>query len=97
MAERKITLDVDVGAKTYLASTGYSPVYGARPLNRAIQSELLNPLSVMLLSNKIQDGEVARVEFDGPANRLFVRPNHDVPQTDEDMDVDDSLEVEEMD
>ena len=61
LGERKIVLDLDEEAKNYLTSVGYSPVYGARPLNRAIQSELLNPLSVMILSDRVRDGEVVRV------------------------------------
>lgn len=81
-------------------SVGYSPTYGARPLNRAIQSELLNPLSVMLLSGRIQDGETVRVRFDGPHNRLQILPNHEGTIDDDSMDVDyddDDIEIEEMD
>jgi ATP-dependent Clp protease ATP-binding subunit ClpB len=79
---------------------GYSPQYGARPLNRAIQSDLLNPLSIMLLSGQIQDGEVAQVRFDGPHNRLYIIPNHASDPKHEWMDVDaddDQIEIEEMD
>jgi len=80
---------------------GYSTVYGARPLNRAIQSELLNPLSVMILSGRVLDGEVVRVRFDGPRNCLRIIPNHEGVGSDEWMDVDanadDDIEIEEMD
>jgi ATP-dependent Clp protease ATP-binding subunit ClpB len=80
---------------------GYSTVYGARPLNRAIQSELLNPLSVMILSGQVLDGEVVRVRFDGPHNRIRIIPNHEGVGSDEWMDVDanadDDIEIEEMD
>lgn len=83
-------------SKEYLVSIGYSTTYGARPLNRAIQSELLNPLSVMLLSDRVRDGETVRVRFDGPHNRLQIIPNHE-GQTDG-MEVDDDdIELEEMD
>ena len=73
-------------AKQYLVSSGYSPAYGARPLNRAIQQELLNPLSVMILSERVRDGETVHVQFDGPHNRLHIVPNHE--GTGDGMDVD---------
>lgn len=80
-------------------SVGYSPAYGARPINRAIQSELLNPLSILLLSGQILDGETVQVRFDGPHNRLNVIPNHEgmggVMDVD-DLD-DDDIDIEEMD
>lgn len=101
LADRKIKLDLDSESKNYLLSVGYSTVYGARPLNRAIQSELLNPLSVMILSGRVLDGEVVRVRFDGPHNRLRIIPNHEGVASDEWMDVDanedDDIEIEEMD
>ena len=100
LSERKITLQLDEEAKNYLASSGYSPVYGARPLNRAIQTDLLNPLSVMLLADRVRDGEVVRVGFDGPRNRLQIFANHEGFEVDS-MDVDygdeDELQIEEMD
>lgn len=101
LTDRKIVLDVDPEAKQYLAAVGYSPTYGARPLNRAIQSELLNPLSVMLLSEKILPSETAQVQFDGPRNRLVIVPNHEGHSA-EDIDMvngddDDDIEIEEMD
>ena len=94
-----MSLDVDADAKQYLCSIGYSPVYGARPLNRAIQQELLNPLSIMILSEKFLPGETIKIRFDGPHNRLIIVPNHEGHSTD-DMDVDwsdDDIEIEEMD
>lgn len=91
--EKKMTLDVDDESKNYLASIGYSTTYGARPLNRAIQSELLNPLSLMVLSEQVLDGETVKVRFDGPHNRLYIIPNH---AGEDYMDIDD-LEVEEVD
>lgn len=83
-------------------SVGYSTSYGARPINRAIQSELLNPLSILLLSGRVLDGETAKVRFDGPHNRLNVIPNHEgmgvrMDVDDEDEDEDDDIEIEEMD
>ena len=94
-----MTLDVDAESKNYLASMGYSPAYGARPLNRAIQAELLNPLSVLILGEQIKDGEKIRVRFDGPHNRLVIIPNHErTGIAVEEMDIDDDdVQIEEMD
>jgi len=100
LSERRIVLELDGEAENYLASNGYSPIYGARPLNRAIQSDLLNPLSVMILSEQVRDGETIRVEFDGPHNRLRIIPNHQ-GTGEVDMDTDgvdfDDIDVEVMD
>jgi ATP-dependent Clp protease ATP-binding subunit ClpB len=61
LSDRKIVLDVDGKAKTWLANTGYDPVYGARPLKRVIQRQLQNPLASMLLSGALKDGDTVRV------------------------------------
>ncbi len=61
LEERKITLDLDVAARKWLADAGYDPVYGARPLKRIIQTHLQNPLATMLLEGRIPDGETMRV------------------------------------
>jgi ATP-dependent Clp protease ATP-binding subunit ClpB len=61
LSDRKIVLDLDIGAKTWLANTGYDPVYGARPLKRVIQRQLQNPLASMLLSGALKDGDTVRV------------------------------------
>ncbi|PCH33652.1 hypothetical protein WOLCODRAFT_141737 [Wolfiporia cocos MD-104 SS10] len=99
LADKKMVLDIEPAAKQYLMSSGYSPIYGARPLNRAIQTELLNPLSVMILSDRIRDGETIRVRFDGPHNRLAIIPNHEAGADSMDIDQDDieDIEIEEMD
>jgi ATP-dependent Clp protease ATP-binding subunit ClpB len=61
LAERKVTLELDTRARTWLASQGFDPVYGARPLKRVIQRSLQNPLAERLLAGKIKDGETVRV------------------------------------
>ncbi len=65
LAERKIAIDLDRPAKDWLANTGYDPVYGARPLKRAIQRHLQDPLAEQLLEGKIKDGDTVRVSSDG--------------------------------
>jgi ATP-dependent Clp protease ATP-binding subunit ClpB len=61
LADRKIILQIDDDAKTWLANTGYDPVYGARPLRRVIQRHLQNPLASMLLSGEVLDGSTVEV------------------------------------
>jgi ATP-dependent Clp protease ATP-binding subunit ClpB len=61
LADRKITLDLDEKARTWLANAGYDPVYGARPLKRVIQRELQNPLAGFILQGRIKDGDKVRV------------------------------------
>jgi ATP-dependent Clp protease ATP-binding subunit ClpB len=61
LAERKITLELDDKAKSWLAQAGYDPVYGARPLKRVIQRSLQNPLAELILSGRINDGETVDV------------------------------------
>jgi ATP-dependent Clp protease ATP-binding subunit ClpB len=62
LAERHVTLELTDGAKVFLVNTGYDPSYGARPLKRAIQKEIENPLGRLILEGKIRDGEKVRVE-----------------------------------
>jgi ATP-dependent Clp protease ATP-binding subunit ClpB len=54
--ERKITLELDDAARTFLADKGYDPAYGARPLKRTIQKLVQDPLAEMILSGKVKDG-----------------------------------------
>ena len=53
---RRITLELDDGARAWLADKGYDPVYGARPLKRVIQRHLQDPLAQLLLSGTVTDG-----------------------------------------
>jgi len=61
LADRKITLDVDDAALTWLAEKGYDPAFGARPLKRVLQRWVQDPLASMLLAGKIKDGETVHV------------------------------------
>src|ERR1041385_1793733 len=61
LADRKIALDIDETAERWLADKGYDPVYGARPLKRAIQRELQNPLAQQILEGRIPDGATVHV------------------------------------
>ena len=61
LAERKITLDLDEGAMTWLADEGYDPVFGARPLKRVIQRSLQDQLAEMILAGEVKDGETLHI------------------------------------
>jgi ATP-dependent Clp protease ATP-binding subunit ClpB len=65
LAERNVTLVLDDSAKELLMREGYDPTYGARPLKRAIQSYIQNPLAVKLLQGEIQPGQTVRVSAHG--------------------------------
>jgi ATP-dependent Clp protease ATP-binding subunit ClpB len=62
LAQRHIDIELSDRAKDFIALKGYEPAFGARPLKRAIQTYLLNPLSSKLLSGEIKDGDVLKVE-----------------------------------
>jgi ATP-dependent Clp protease ATP-binding subunit ClpB len=61
LAQQNLTLDVDAAAKKLLASEGYDPQFGARPLKRAIQEHLLDPLATKLLAGEFKPGEKIKV------------------------------------
>jgi ATP-dependent Clp protease ATP-binding subunit ClpB len=63
-------LEVEPAARAFLAEAGYDPTYGARPLKRAIQRELQDPLALRLLAGEIRPGETIRVER-GPQGLIF--------------------------
>jgi ATP-dependent Clp protease ATP-binding subunit ClpB len=62
LAERRLELDVTEAAKELLAEEGWDPAYGARPLKRAIQRLLENPLALELLEGRFSDGDLIRVD-----------------------------------
>jgi ATP-dependent Clp protease ATP-binding subunit ClpB len=62
LEQQKITLKLSDSAKALIARAGYDPVYGARPLKRAIQKELLDPLSIDILEGKFHEGQVIQVD-----------------------------------
>ncbi|HEU4968571.1 AAA family ATPase, partial [Sphingomonas sp.] len=68
LADRKVTLELTDAARAWLGRVGYDPVYGARPLKRAVQKYLQDPLAEMILAGDIRDG--ATVEVDEGDGRL---------------------------
>jgi ATP-dependent Clp protease ATP-binding subunit ClpB len=61
LEDRKITITLDASARDWLAEKGYDPAYGARPLKRAIQKALQDPLAELILEGAIRDGETITV------------------------------------
>lgn len=63
LADRRITLDIRESALNHLAAAGYDPVYGARPLRRVIEHEVMNPLAKQILAGEIVDGSQITIDF----------------------------------
>jgi ATP-dependent Clp protease ATP-binding subunit ClpB len=72
LKDRKITLALSAEAKAWLGRVGYDPVYGARPLKRAIQRYLQDPLADLLLRGEVPDGATVKVEEGDGALKLTV-------------------------
>jgi ATP-dependent Clp protease ATP-binding subunit ClpB len=87
LAQQQLTLITEPSALRYLAKEGYDPQFGARPLKRAIQEHLLNPLAMKLLDNEIKPGDTIKVTAED--DELVFRPQNKVtielkPQKDTD-------------
>jgi len=73
LAEKNITLEVTEEAKEWLAEVGYDVTFGARPLKRAIQRLVLNPLAEEILKGTIQEGDNVRIDL-GEQGKLIFTP-----------------------
>jgi ATP-dependent Clp protease ATP-binding subunit ClpB len=71
LADRKVTLDLTDAARAWLGRVGYDPVYGARPLKRAVQRYLQDPLADLILRGEVKDG--AAVHADEGDGKLLLR------------------------
>ena len=89
--DRNVQIECSDDVKDYLGRAGYSPAYGARPLQRLIEKEVLNRLAVLILRGAVRDGETAKVVMqDG---RIVVVPNHDEEsELEDDDDMEDEVE-----
>jgi ATP-dependent Clp protease ATP-binding subunit ClpB len=74
LSQRDLTLAVTDGAKRVLAEVGYDPAYGARPLRRAIQEYVLEPLSEKIIAGEIHPGDRVVVEAEGRELRFHAQP-----------------------
>ena len=88
---KHIKIDCSPAVREYLGNAGYSPAYGARPLSRLIEKEVLNRMAVLLLRGSIKDGETAKVVMED--GKIAVLPNHqgdsEEESSDDEMEVDD--------
>ena len=73
LKDRKLTIELTGNAKNYIAKTGYSPVYGARPLKRALQKLLLDTLAMGILEGKFAEGEHIIVDAKENGEMIFKR------------------------
>jgi ATP-dependent Clp protease ATP-binding subunit ClpB len=67
LSERKISLAVDQDAKDFLIDRGYDPTFGARPLRRAIQRYVEDPLAEEVLKGRFPEGGTLRIKLEGDA------------------------------
>lgn len=91
---KNVHIDCSPAVKDWLGAAGYNPSYGARPLARLIEKEILNRLAVLILRGSIKDGETARVVMEG--NRIVILPNHQESEessSEDEMEIDDALEA----
>lgn len=65
LEEQSLGFEVSDGAKKEIVRIGFDPVYGARPLRRAIQRLVENPMSELIIAEKVHEGDVISVDFDG--------------------------------
>jgi ATP-dependent Clp protease ATP-binding subunit ClpB len=70
LADRRIELDVSDGALRHLVKVGYDPVYGARPIKRAVQRELETPLGRKILGGEVRDGDRVFVDYEEKRGEL---------------------------
>ncbi|QIJ72251.1 ATP-dependent chaperone ClpB [Thermosulfuriphilus ammonigenes] len=73
LEDRRITITLTEAAKDWLAQVGYDPVYGARPLKRAIQRYVEDPLALKILDGTFKDGDHVVVDYDEVTKNLVFR------------------------
>ncbi|PIS50811.1 heat shock protein 78, mitochondrial [Candidozyma auris] len=74
LSDKRIYLHLTDEVKEHLATKGYDPVYGARPLNRVLQKDLLNPLAMLMIKGQVKEGDDVKVEMQN--SKLHIVPNH---------------------
>ena len=89
--DKHVKIDCSLEVRDWLGTAGYTPQYGARPLGRLIEKEILNKMAVYILNGSIKEGEVARIVMDN--GKITILPNHQgmdngVDSDDDEMDID---------
>ena len=74
LKEQEIMIELDSEARSWLADKGYDPAYGARPMRRAVERYLEDPLAEALLSNSIKEGDTVRVTCGKGKDELTFKP-----------------------
>jgi ATP-dependent Clp protease ATP-binding subunit ClpC len=80
LTEQRLTMEVSEGAKDLLMDKGFDPVFGARPMRRAIQNLIEDPLAEGLLHGRFQPGDVVKVDRSGDDLTLETRPGVAAPE-----------------
>lgn len=74
LVDKRMSLNLSNSAKEWLTDRGYDPLYGARPLNRLIHKQILNPMAIQLLKGQLKHEETVNVDVEN--GELVVIPNH---------------------
>lgn len=96
LRDRRLSLAVTPDARSWLASRGYDPLFGARPLRRLIQTEVQNKLATALLSGGVRDGDTVRVDVAADGSGLVLTATAPEPDF-ETPDLDDVIDAEIVD
>ncbi len=83
LAERRLSIEVTDRAKAQLALAGFDPVYGARPLKRAIQKEVENPLARKLIEGCFREGDAIRVDAADSGELVFEKAGEPAGQAED--------------
>jgi ATP-dependent Clp protease ATP-binding subunit ClpB len=75
LKERGLTIDISDPAKEFLAREGYDPAFGARPLKRALQKQIIDPLAIQLLEGKFKPGDTVFADMSGGKLTLSLEPD----------------------
>ena len=74
LTERRVAFELDPAARAWLATKGYDPIFGARPLARVIQTEVRDPLTDEILFGKLEHGGTVRIRLEGDSLAFDVMP-----------------------
>jgi ATP-dependent Clp protease ATP-binding subunit ClpB len=74
LAERKLSIELTERAKEIIAAEGFDPVYGARPLKRAIQKRIQDPLAYKLIEGEVREGDTVRIDATPAGELIFETP-----------------------
>ncbi|MBN2542135.1 ATP-dependent chaperone ClpB [bacterium] len=75
LAQKRISIEITDAASKYLAETGYDKVFGARPLKRVIQNQILDELSFMIIEGDVKDGDAVTIDYDG--RKIIIKVGRD--------------------